>query len=180
VAASLIVLLAAIAGISLGQLQQLARLISWIAVFTTTDSSHRAPLDDKYQWRTVIRIIDGDTILLDADERVRLIGIDTPESVDPRRPVQYFGEEASGFVRQLLSGHAVRLEYDQTRTDAYGRTLAYVYRDDGIFVNAEIIKRGFGFAFTRFPFRYSQEFRQYEQQARDAETGLWANPGSKP
>ena len=61
-------------------------------------------------WRTVVRVVDGDTIILDGKERVRLIGVDTPETVDPRRPVQYFGKEASAFTKRMVEGKKVRLE----------------------------------------------------------------------
>ena len=108
------------------------------------------------EWRTVVRVIDGDTLELDGGERVRLIGVDTPESVDPRRPVQYFGKEASAFTRRMAQGKRARLEYDRERQDRYQRTLAYVHLEDGTFLNAEIIRQGYGHAYTRFPFRYAE------------------------
>jgi len=125
-------------------------------------------------WRLCTRVIDGDTIILDGYERVRHIGIDTPETKDPRKPVQYFGQEAYEFTKGLVEGKRVRLEYDWNKKDKYGRTLAYVYLEDGTFLNAEIIKRGYGFANTRFPFKYLEEFRQYEREARENERGLWS------
>jgi micrococcal nuclease len=118
-------------------------------------------------------VIDGDTIELDGGERVRLIGVDTPETVDPRRPVEYFGKEASSFTRGLVQGKTVRLEFDQETIDSYGRTLAYVYLEDGTLLNAEIIRRGYGHAYTRFPFRYQGEFLALERQARAEDRGLW-------
>ena len=131
------------------------------------------PTARKGKWRTVTRVVDGDTIILNGKERVRLIGVDTPETVDPRRPVQYFGKEASAFTKRMVEGKRVRLEYDQTRKDRYGRTLAYIYLEDGTFLNAEIVKQGYGHAYTRFPFRYLEEFRRYENEARKAGKGLW-------
>ena len=125
------------------------------------------------QWRNVIRVVDGDTIILGGKERVRLIGVDTPETVDPRRPVQYFGKEASAFTKRMVKGNRVRLEYDRTRKDRYGRTLAYVYLENGTHLNAEIVKQGYGHAYTQFPFRYLEEFRRYEREAREAGIGLW-------
>lgn len=125
-------------------------------------------------WRTCFRVVDGDTIVLDGDEKVRLIGVDTPETKDPRKPVQYFGKEAYEFTKGLVEGKKVRLEYDQTRIDKYGRTLAYVYLEDGTFLNAEIIRKGYGFAYTKYPFKYLDEFRQYEKEARENEKGLWS------
>ena len=128
----------------------------------------------------VERVVDGDTIIVGGVGRVRLIGVDTPESVDPRRPVEFFGKEAGAFTRRLVDGQRVRLEYDWERTDRYGRTLAYVYLPDGTFVNAEIIRRGYGHAYTRFPFKYVERFRQFEREARQAGRGLWgATPGAE-
>ena len=121
----------------------------------------------------VERVVDGDTIIVSGVGRVRLIGVDTPESVDPRRPVEFFGKEAGAFTKRLVDGKRVRLEHDWERTDRYGRTLAYVYLSDGTFVNAEIIRQGYGHAYTRFPFKHLDRFRQFEREARQAGRGLW-------
>jgi len=121
----------------------------------------------------VKRVIDGDTLLLANDERVRLIGVDTPETKHPQKPVEHFGKEAYLFTKSMVEGKEVRLEYDQQRRDKYGRLLAYVYLMDGTFLNAEIIKQGYGFAYTRFPFKYLEEFRRYEREARENRKGLW-------
>ena len=124
---------------------------------------------------TVTRVIDGDTVVVEGIGTVRLIGVDTPETVDPRRPVQYFGKEASDFTKQLATGKRVRLEFDQDRTDRYGRTLAYVYlQPENLLLNAEIIRQGYGFAYTQFPFRMMEHFRALEREAREAGRGLWA------
>ena len=96
------------------------------------------------QTHLVKRVIDGDTIQLSNGEQVRLIGVDTPETKHPRKPVEYFGKEASAFTKKMVEGKSVRLEYDWQRRDIYGRTLAYVYLTDGTFLNAEIIKQGYG------------------------------------
>jgi micrococcal nuclease len=124
--------------------------------------------------RLCVRVVDGDTLELDGGERVRLIGVDTPETVDPRRPVQYFGKEASAFTRRLAQGKTVRLEYDQDTRDRYNRTLAYVYLPDGTLLNAELIRQGYGHAYTRFPFRYQEQFLALEREAREQGRGLWA------
>lgn len=126
----------------------------------------------------VERVVDGDTIIVRGVGRVRLIGVDTPETVSPGRPVEFFGREASAFTKRLLEGRSVRLEYDRERTDRYGRTLAYVHLADGTFVNAEIIRRGYGHAYTRFPFRYLDRFRGFEREARAAGRGLWNQSAS--
>lgn len=77
------------------------------------------------------------------------------------------------FTTQRVEGKRVRLAYDQQRQDKYRRTLAYVYLEDGTFVNAEIIRQGYGFAYTRFPFKYLEEFRRLEREARESKRGLW-------
>jgi len=123
--------------------------------------------------RTCVRVIDGDTIVLDGNEIVRLIGVDTPETKDPRKPVQPFGQEAYEFTKALVEGKKVRLEYDYPYLDKYNRILAYVYLEDGTFVNAQIILQGYGHAYTEFPFKYMETFRNYERIARERHLGLW-------
>jgi len=125
------------------------------------------------RFQTCTEVIDGDTIVLNNTEKVRLIGVDTPETKHPQKPVEYFGKEASAFTKKILEGKTVRVEYDQEAKDKYGRTLAYVYLEDGTFLNAEIIKQGYGHAYTKFPFKYLEEFRQYEREARENKRGLW-------
>ena len=132
-----------------------------------------APISKGYA-QFVTRVVDGDTLIVQGVGRVRLIGVDTPETVDPRRPVQYFGKEASEFTHQMAEGKVVRLEFDVERKDRFGRTLAYVYLPDGTFLNAEIVKQGYGHAYTQFPFKYSEQFQGYEREVRDAGRGLWA------
>ena len=119
------------------------------------------------------RVTDGDTLLLTNGEYLRLIGVDTPETKHPKKPVEYFGKEAYLFTKNMVEGKEVRLEYDQTRRDKYNRILAYVYLLDGTFLNAEIIKQGYGFAYTKYPFKYMEDFRQYEREARENKRELW-------
>lgn len=126
----------------------------------------------------VVSFSDGDTISVDMEgkkEEVRFIGVDTPETHDPRKPVQCFGQAAADFTKQLIGIQNVRLEADATNTnrDRYDRLLRYVYLPDGTLVNAEIIKHGYGFAYTSFPFIKMEEFRDLEREARDANRGLW-------
>ena len=90
----------------------------------------------------------------------------------PRRPVERFGREASAFTKRMVEGKKVLLEYDQDRRDRFGRTLAYAYLEDGTFLNAEIVKQGYGHAYTQFPFKYLEEFRGYEREAQEAQRGL--------
>jgi micrococcal nuclease len=139
-----------------------------------------SPASDAYS-QLVTRVIDGDTLVVQGVGTVRLIGVDTPETVDPRRPVQYFGKEASEFTHRMAQGEVVRLEFDVERKDRYGRTLAYVYLRDATFLNAEIVKQGYGHAYTQFPFRHLDQFRVYESEAQEAERGLWAGkPAAAP
>lgn len=123
-----------------------------------------------------IRVIDGKTIVIDimgTKEKVMLIGVDTPEARHPKQPAQYFGEEASAFTVRMVEGKKVRLEFDWYQRDKDKRLLAYVYLEDGTFLNAEIVKQGYGHAHTKFPFKYMQEFRQYEKEAQLKKRGLW-------
>ena len=122
----------------------------------------------------VTRIVDGDTIVV-RDESVRLIGIDTPETKKPNTPVQCFGKAATAETTRLLDGRRVRLEFDVERRDRYGRLLAYVYRrSDGMFVNAELVRRGFATAATFPPnVRHADRFRGLQRQARADGRGLW-------
>ena len=122
------------------------------------------------------RVIDGDTIEISyfgKKEKVRLIGVDTPETMHPQKPIEYFGKEASAFTKKMVEGKKIKLEFGQNRRDKYKRLLAYVFLKDGTFVNSEIIKQGYGHAYTKFPFRYMNEFRQYEREARIRKRGLW-------
>ena len=124
-------------------------------------------------YHTCTRVVDGDTIVVKKIGKVRLIGVDTPETKHPRKPVEYFGKEASAFTRKMVEGKKVRLEYDWQRKDRYGRVLAYVYLKDGTFLNAEIVKQGYGHAYTRYSFKYLEQFRKYEKEARENKRGLW-------
>lgn len=128
----------------------------------------------------VLRAEDGDTLTVDMNgvqERVRLIGVDTPETQDPRVPVQCFGVAASDFTKNLVGYGPVRLEADPTNQnrDRYNRLLRYVYLSDGRLVNAEIIRAGYGFAYTLFPFEKMEEFRRLELDAREQLRGLWSS-----
>ena len=128
----------------------------------------------------VQRVVDGDTIVVSIagrDERVRLIGVDTPESVDPRKAVQCYGKEASAFTTQLLPpGTVVRLERDVEARDRFDRLLAYVYRvSDGLFVNFELARAGYAQVLTIPPnVAYAEEFRVAAAAARQAGSGLWS------
>ena len=128
----------------------------------------------------VASVTDGDTIRVTVEgrsTRVRLIGIDTPEVTDPRKPVQCFGQEASRRAHDLLDGTQVWLEYDpsQSRRDRYGRTLAYVWLTDEVLANEKMVYEGYAHEYTyETPYKYRDTFRAAEQAARTAERGLWS------
>jgi micrococcal nuclease len=126
----------------------------------------------------ITKVVDGDTFEVNMDghiERIRLIGLDTPETQKPNSPIECFGVAASVFAHKLLDGQEVRLTADpiNTNRDRYGRLLRYAFLKNGTLVNAEIIKKGYGFAYLSFPFTKSDEFREYQKTARLNSIGLW-------
>lgn len=129
----------------------------------------------------VAKVIDGDTIEIDRYgkiETVRLIGIDTPETVDPRKPVQCFGKEASDNSKALLQGKSVRVETDPLvgERDKYNRLLAYVWLDDNQLVNQLLISGGYAHEYTyrSQSYKYQDQFKQAEMAAKESGTGLWS------
>lgn len=121
----------------------------------------------------VTRVIDGDTIELSTGQKVRYIGIDTPETVDPRKPVQCFGQEAKEENKKLVEGKMVRLEKDVSETDKFGRLLRYIYVDS-VFVNDYLVRNGFSYAATFPPdVKFSQQFKAAQEEARINKRGLW-------
>lgn len=130
----------------------------------------------------VSRVIDGDTIEVVMNgkiEKVRLIGIDTPETVDPRRSTECFGKAASDFTKQLLASSSVQLQKDVSERDRYGRLLRYVYKD-GVFINELLVREGFAQASAYPPdITLQPQLKQAQAEAQAAERGLWA-PGACP
>lgn len=133
----------------------------------------------------VLKVVDGDTIVVDVRgnrETVRLLGIDTPESVDPRKPVQCFGKAATEKMKSFVGGKAVIL-VDEMKTqgnrDKYGRLLRYVYLPDrrGAFVNGEMVKQGFAFSYREYPVKMTEKFNRLEGYARERNAGLWGSCG---
>ncbi len=147
------------------------------SVQTTQSSPTTAP---QYTYYSVTDVVDGDTVKVNINGTVttlRLIGMDTPETVDPRKPVQCFGKEASNKAKELLSGKKVRLEMDpsQGTLDTYGRTLAYIYREDGLFFNKYMIEQGYAHEYTyRTPYKYQAEFKTAQKTAQTNQAGLWS------
>lgn len=129
---------------------------------------------------SVIRVADGDTLTVRIGanlEKVRVVGIDTPESVDPRRPVQCFGREASDAAKSLLNGKSVWLERDTTQgeRDKYQRLLAFVWLDATTDFGLKMIKDGYALEYTyKLPYRYQNEYRNAQRDAKAQGAGLWS------
>jgi len=147
------------------------------------NNSNDAPIsspEQQYTYYKVTAVVDGDTIKIDMNgtaETLRLIGIDTPETVDPRKPVQCFGKEASSKAKELLSGQSVRIEKDSTQgdRDKYDRLLAYIWREDGLFYNEYMVKQGYAHEYTYDnPYKYQTQFKADEAYARQNQLGLWS------
>jgi micrococcal nuclease len=123
---------------------------------------------------SVKRVIDGDTIEMENGDKVRYIGINTPESVDPRKKVECFGKEAAAFNRKLVEGRSVRLERDVSDHDRYGRLLRFVYLEDGTLVNEMLVREGYASVATYPPDVAKKDlFIAAEQEARIEQRGLW-------
>ena len=126
----------------------------------------------------VTKVDDGDTIVVampSGQETVRLLGVDTPETKDPRKPIQCFGQSASRHTTALTLGKQVRLEADPINDDRdkYKRLLRYVYLPDGSMLNTALVRDGYAFAYTVFPLTKVDEFVALEKEARRANRGLW-------
>lgn len=129
----------------------------------------------------VTKVVDGDTLTISKDGSsvtLRLIGIDTPETVHPSKPVECFGTEASNKAKSLLSGKYITLEMDNSQGtyDKYQRMLAYVYLPDGTMFNKYMISEGYAYEYTYgTPYKYQSEFKQAENSAKQNKKGLWAD-----
>lgn len=123
----------------------------------------------------VASVVDGDTIKLENGQVVRYIGIDSPETVHPSKPIQCFGKEASQKNKELVEGKEVRLEKDVSETDKYGRILRYVYVGD-TFVNDYLVRNGFASSYSYPPdVKYQDQFKKAEEDARNGKKGLWGD-----
>jgi micrococcal nuclease len=137
-------------------------------------------LDRKFH--KCISVADGDTITLEDIGSVRVIGVDTSEKNHPKLPVQYWSKEASNFTRKLCLRKKVRLGYDPYDNDLrgkYGRVLGYVFLENGIFLQEELLKKGYAIAYLKFPFneKYKAKFIKWEQMAHNKKIGLWQDDG---
>lgn len=138
---------------------------------THTNSNYK-----KLQKCHVRRVVDGDTLYVDClSVRIRLLGVDTPETVNPSKPIECYGEEASDYTKKL-SGKDVYIEEDfgNRSTDTYGRPLRYVYTEDGSNLNVELIIKGFGKYVPQYgPYKYASQLKKAEDTAKKDGTGLW-------
>ncbi len=144
------------------------------------------PIETKSETKSVVyysvtKVVDGDTLAINMDgksQTLRLIGLDTPETVDPRKPVQCFGVEASNKAKSILTGQQVHIETDPTQDtyDKYNRLLVYVFLKNGTLFNKMMVEEGYGHEYTyNAPYKYQSEFKTAENNARANEKGLWAN-----
>jgi micrococcal nuclease len=133
----------------------------------------------------IIDVIDGDTIDIEINGkkiRTRMLGIDTPETVDPRKPIQCFGKEASDNTKSMLIGHFVTIETDfmQSSVDKYNRLLAYIYHENGLFINRYLLENGFAYEYTYgIPYSKQKEFKKLESLAKKNKLGLWGECDGK-
>jgi micrococcal nuclease len=137
------------------------------------------PLPHEGAWYSLKKFVDGDTFWIDDSTstgiKVRLIGMDTPESRNTRNKQKHpMGKEVADYVEQMLTGQRVRLELDVQHRDRYGRLLAYVFLEDGTHLNAHLLEKGYALLMTVPPnVKYADEFYRLQVEAREAELGLW-------
>ncbi len=159
-----------------------AALAAALAALALTLSACASAKEDAVAERAcypVSRVVDGDTFRIDVgggrDDIVRMIGVDTPETVKPNAPVESYGQEASEFTKRLLTGKTACIERDVGERDRFDRLLAYVYLEDGTFVNEKLLEEGLATVLTIPPnTRYEGELAAAEREARKAGRGLWA------
>lgn len=159
----------------------LGLLLVYAGYQKSQDSNTQTGNGKTYYHAKVTKVVDGDTaeiVLNGQTKKVRYIGMDTPEVVDPRKTVQCFGKEASNKAHELLDGQDVTVVQDNLvgEQDKYGRILAYIYLPDGKLYNQLMIAQGFAHEYTyqNQAYTFQQEFKQAQQQAIDSQSGLWS------
>lgn len=176
--------------------RSIALLILAIVILDHLGCLSQFPQEDRQRYHqrtfTVTRVVDGDTIILDIPDvhtnqdttRVRLWGVDTPETVHPQLPVMHYGPEASNFVRELVEGKEVTivLEPHQNTRDIYDRLLVYVYLPDNRMLNELLLSQGYAYAEERFDHVLRDRFIQLQSEAQSQQLGLWrdAQPSDWP
>jgi micrococcal nuclease len=143
--------------------------------------SENGVLGNERVFYDVVDIVDGDTVKVRLDgvtETIRMIGVNTPETVDPRRPVECFGKEASQKAQELLEGKRVALEADVTQgdRDKYNRLLRFVFLEDGTNFGERMIREGYAYEYTyKKPYVYQELYREAQTFAQEHKNGLWAD-----
>lgn len=133
------------------------------------------PLVEDLEAAKVKEVIDGDTFVLENGEKVRMIGIDSPEVTGPYTQAEFYGEEASAYTKSILTGTTVYLDKDTSNVDQYGRLLRFVYLEDGTFINLLLIQKGYAEAGYYPPdLKYLDQFDEAEQQAINSNLGMWS------
>lgn len=159
------------------------RPLSWLlaallaALSCNTAEAGTLSLVSQQQWVTVARVYDGDTFETRQGERVRLLGINTPEIAHGDAPAEPWGDKAGRALRKLIAGKQLRLRFDQDKHDRYGRLLAQVWMQDGTWVNGTMVREGFAHVYTFIPnLRWGQALLKEERKARAARRGIWSHP----
>lgn len=153
-------------------------LLLFLVLYSCIEQSAHVA-DVSGDWYPVGKVIDGDTFWIqdgsEKGKKVRLIGVDAPETrKTKKKEVGYYGKEAKEYVKQRLTNQKVRLEYDVDQTDHYGRLLAYVYLEDGTFLNEELLRLGYAVVMTVPPnVKFADRFIEIQRGAREAKQGLW-------
>lgn len=155
-------------------------LLSWSLYRASIIQQQVVIQSPDFEYVKVLRVIDGDTLLIEGSRRVRLLGVDTPETKHPRLPPQPFGAEATEFTKRLVEGKTVRLVFDVERFDDYERILAFVFID-GLSLNEELVLAGLATAETQYPFRSDMKKRLIaaEKEAKEKEIGIWSLESSR-
>lgn len=172
-----IVLIILIPGIIAGTIKK-EEMFEALGIKTNTKTSIQTDqaIDGEYE---VVSVTDGDTFEINYNgtkTKVRLIGVDTPESVHPNsKKNNEYGEEASKYTKSLLEGKTVKLEFDVSPKDKYGRLLAYVYLEDGEMLNEKLLKEGYAQVATYPPnVKYVENFKELQKEARENRVGFWS------
>ncbi len=158
-----------------------AIIIGTLLIYAGVYRNHSQAGSNRSATFKVVRVDDGDTVVVDWNGQkrtIRLIGMDTPEVVDPRKPVQCFGREASARGHQLLENQTIKIETDQLvgEVDKYGRTLGYVFLPDGTLYNQAMIADGYAHEYTynKQTYKYQAQFKLAEAEAKAAQKGFWS------
>ncbi len=128
------------------------------------------------RWVTVKSVADGDTFTTTKGEKVRLLGINTPETRKDTKPAQPFGKKAKQALKKLIDGKQVRLTFDKEKKDRYGRTLAHIYTRNGLWINGEMVRQGLAHVYTFAPnTKFANRLTSIEQQAIRNNRGMWSH-----